>query len=195
MDDGFKTVPYMELGYLTPLLREHFGIILIQERRADRKVRFTWVGTAINVDIAKHVYVVLLRACRRDWGDARIAKRNAKATKVDYRMSSADRHAIVHLRNLSQKSFYDGWFTSIHRKLAANPLRNDLEQFNAEKKAAENKFKAMQEQSHLKEHKRNSAQNRIDRISAELGLAAGSLINLSRPCDAHGYAGPVPQIA
>ena len=195
VDDGFKTVPYMELGYITNILREHFGIILIQERRADRKTRLTWVGTAINVDIAKHVYVVLLRACRKDWGEVRIAKRNAKATAITSRTTSADRHALVQLRNLSQKSFYDGWFTSIHRKLAANPLRNDLEQFAAEKKAAEKKLQEMKEQKNLMEHKRSSAQNRVDRLSSELGLAAGSRINLNRPCGSDGYGGPVKQIA
>ncbi len=196
VDDGFSTLPTLEAGYITSILREHFGIILIQQRvRGTQKARLTWIGTAINVDIAKHVYVVLLRACRKDWGEVRIAKRNAKATAITSRTTSADRHALVQLRNLSQKSFYDGWYSAIHRKLIENPLRNDIEQYNAEKKAAENKFRQMQEQMNINEERRNRKLDRIDMLSAQIGMACGSKINLNRPCDAGGYTGPVPQIA
>lgn len=196
VDEGMTTLPALEAGYLTSILREHFGVILIQRRdRGSRKVSLTWVGTAINVDIAKHVYIVLLRACRKDWGEVRIAKRNAKTTRIDPRTPSQMRHALVRLRNLSQKSFYDGWFTSIHRKLAANPLRNDIEQYNAEKKAAEKKLREMQEQMRINEQRRSKRHNRIDALSARLGIACGSKINLNRPCDASGYGGPVKQLA
>ena len=111
------------------------------------------------------------------------------------RTTSADRHALVQLRNLSQNSFYDGWFTSIHLKLIENPLRNDIEQFNAEKKAAEKKLREMQEQMNINEERRNRKLDRIDRLSEQIGMACGSKINLNRPCDAGGYTGPVKQIA
>lgn len=195
-DAEFHVVPKMEAGYITHILREHFGIVLIQFRAiGDRKARLTWVGTAINVDIAKHVYTVLLRACRKDWGEARTARRKAQKTRIDFRTTSAERHAIVVLRKLSQRSFYDGWFAMIDKKLRENPLRNDLEQFNAEKKAAERKFAEMQKRDNINERKRESPENKTDRLSLELGIAAGSKINLNRPCEANGYEGPYRRIA
>lgn len=193
-DDGFHNVPATEMGFITHILRKHFGIIVIQARvPGSQKARLTWVGTAINVDIAKHVYTVLLRACRKDWGEARIEKRKARSAVVDWRTPTAERRAIVKLRNLKQMDFYNGWFAMIDKKLTEHPLRNDTEQFEAEKRAAEEKFREIQEKENIAEKKHGKREQ--DATSVALGIAAGSQMNLNRPCESNGYAGPIKQIA
>lgn len=193
-DESVSTAPSTEMGFITHILRKHFGIIVIQARiPGAQKAKLTWIGTAINVDIAKHVYTVLLRACRKDWGEARIEKRRARDTAIDWRTPYAERRAIVKLRNLKQMDFYNGWFAMIDKKLTENPLRNDTEQFETEKRAAEQKLNEIREKERINEKRHNKRD--YDPTSLALGIAAGSQMNLNRPCESNGYAGPVKQIA
>ena len=187
-DDGsWHTKPGMELGYICAVLRQHFGIILIQGLDpVHRKVKFSWIGTKINVEIAKHVYRVLLREVQKDWREARIMKERAKATPLSLNVDNA--YALMKLRNLNRRAFLDGWFAMVHKKLREHPLRNDLEQFEAEKKSAEEKLRELQEEHNIAEDRRKSTGN-LDRKSLELGILAAQKLNLNRPCDGHGYHG------
>ncbi len=191
-DDAETAYHGIELGYITAVLREHFGIILIQNRRpGSRRVSLTWVGTAINVDIAKHVYTVLLRACRRDWGEARTIRNKWRKTHTPMLSTYKERMEIVRLRNLNQRSFYDGWFMMVHRKLTENPIRNDIEQFKAEKADAERKFREYKEQRDVRERKKQHASSKVDLKSVALGMEAGMKVNLNRPCEGRAGAAPL----
>lgn len=192
-DDGdWHTKPGMELGYISAVLRQHFGIILIQGLDpVHRKVRFSWIGTKINVEIAKHVYKVLLREVQKDWREARMMRETARKTPLSLNVDNA--YALMKLRNLNRRAFLDGWFAMIHKKLREHPLRNDLEQFEAEKKSAEEMFKRMQEEHNIAENKAKSTGN-LDRKSMELGIIAANKLNLNRPCEGNGYRGLTPQI-
>ena len=194
MDAEWSTWPGSEIGYITAVLREHFGVIPIQHRHGN-KVKYRWVGTAINIEIAKHIYVLLLRECRKAWKDARIAKGLARGLahqSYGYKDPSKQRQ-LVALSNLKKRSFLDGWFYTIHEKLRANPIRNDIEQFKAEKKDCEEFFRRMQEEQDIEDREDRKSKDQ-DRTSVLMGFKAAKSVNLSRPCEGRGYSGPAAEI-
>ena len=74
-----------------------------------------------------------------------------------------------------------GWFARIDEKLTAHPLRNDMAQLEAEKKAAEDLFKRQQDIKNRSVRRDNS-----DMESAAKGYAEADKVNLSRPCEGRG---------
>ncbi len=74
-----------------------------------------------------------------------------------------------------------GWFARIDEKLMAHPLRNDMAQLEAEKKAAEDLLKRQQGINDRYINSDNS-----DAESAMKGYAEADKINLSRPCEGRG---------
>ena len=188
-DNTLHPVLGSEIGYVTAVLRQHFGIILIQ-CMFGRKVKYKWVGTKINVEIAKHVFEILIRECRKDWKEARIARSlAADLTSPKYKgyRSPDKERRLVALSKLNKRAFLDGWFYTIHQKLIAHPLRNDIDQFNAEKKSCEEFFKKMQEESDIKDKRKKNGASELDRTSVMMGFDAAKKVNLNRPCDSNGF--------
>jgi hypothetical protein len=178
--DGWRTYPGEEILYITSVLRQHFGVVLVQSRDG-RKVRFKWVGTKINIDIAKHVTVILIRFFKRDWENARKARKMAKAlTHTGMAVSKDMLEKYKALAKLSKSSFMDGWFWTIHQKLREHPLRNDREQYEAERKAAEDMLKKMQG---ISDNRSMSDRSKQDRESVIMGYKAAQAVNLNRPCN------------
>lgn len=193
LEEEFHVLPMREFGYVSAVLREHFGIIPIQHR-SGRKVQIQWIGTRINVEIAKHVSVILLRSVQRDWRQALIGKKLAKAAVSGGHIglfSVEKTDALIALVNLDKRAFLDGWFWTIHQKLREFPLRNDKEQFEAERKAAEDMLEKMKRESQdIKENKhRKRNLSTLERKSAQMGYEAAQAVNLSRPCEGNGYQG------
>lgn len=177
--EEWQTWPGRETFYVTSVLRQHFGVILVQTRRG-RKVRFEWVGTKINIEIAKHVTVILLRFFKRDWENAKRIRGMANTLLTGPKSyPQAERERLKGYGKLTKGAFMDGWFWTIHQKLREHPLRNDREQFEAERKAAEDLLKRMDD---ITETDRTPKEVK-DRRSVKLGFEAAKKVNLSRPCD------------
>ena len=156
-DDDYTRWHGSVSGWAIVTLRNHFGVVVMTwKRRCDiGKVRMTWFGSALNIDIARYCYDVLVRECERAW-------RKAKGM------------------GLKKEQFVRGWFYAIHRKLTEHPLRNDAEQFEAERREAERKFKEATKNENVKEKDIRKAGDDIDSLS--MGYQMGKGVSLNRPC-------------
>lgn len=197
-DEKWISANGVEIGYATAVLRRHFGVIVIRQINPlhRSRSRLSWVGTAINIEIAKYVFEILIRESKKAYNDATLRNKLSKAFyKYLKKHFSADNLAIVGIKNpaksLDKRSFYTGWYTTIHDKLTRNPIRNDIEQFEAEKRDLERKFKKLQDELGITESNRN--RHKTDDMKAVMmGMDAASKVNLSRPCegaDVHGRTG------
>lgn len=182
--DKWFVTPGVELGYVSAVLRQHFGVVLMQER-FDRHTRLVWIGTSVNIAVAQYVYKILMRESGKAWREARAAKTRYQHVYTNHPGRNRQLEA---LRNLNKRAFLDGWFFEIHRKLTENPLRNDREQFIAEKKSADEFLERLKAERDIQERKGNANGNR-DALSVRLGLEAAEKISLNRPCDGKGYSG------
>lgn len=174
-----------ECHYASMIIRKHFGVIIIQHfRRGCRKMQLDFIGSRLNIAVAEYVYEILWRESLRAWSAAH------KAVKAEYD-GLLLAHGIEHERDLAGRrkrpvllkkdSFMTGWFARIDEKLTAHPLRNDMAQLEAEKKAAEDLLKR---QKGIKD--RNFHSDKSDRESIMKGYAEADKVNLSRPCEGRG---------
>ena len=170
-DEEFKTTPGSEFGHACFIIRTHFGVIIMRSvSRAVglHKSRLSWIGSRLNIDIAKHVYHILIRESRRAFREA------SKAT------------GSVGVK-LSREAFMRGFFWALHNKLTKNPLRNDLD---LSIKEAERKLLSYQQEGHsVKESRQRNA--KLQDIAALCkGMDAGNAVNLARPCEGQATASP-----
>lgn len=174
-----------ECHYACMILRKHFGVIVIQHfRRGCRKMQLDFIGSRLNIAVAEYVYEILWRESLRAWRAAH------EAVKKEYD-GLLLAHGLQHERDwagrrkrpvlLKKDSFMSGWYARIDEKLTAHPLRNDMEQLAAEKKAAEDLLKRQQG---IKD--RNFHSDKSDRESMAKGYAEADKVNLSRPCEGRG---------
>ena len=167
-DDGDKFRHYgAESGFAYQLIRKHFGVIVMEWRNRNSRSstrRVTFFGVNINIEIAKYVYVILMREFHKDYKE-------------------------VKGWGLDKRSFMTGWFMQIDKKLTDHPLRNDREQFEAEKEAAERKFKEYQSKT---DNIKMRTINRSSKDSESLyrGFSSAEKVNLSRPCEGQASASP-----
>ena len=77
----------------------------------------------------------------------------------------------------------------IDKKLTEHPLRNDRDQFEAEKEAAERKFKEYQSKTDNIKMRTINRSNK-DAESLYRGFRSAEKVNLSRPCEGQAYASP-----
>ena len=122
----------------------------------------SWVGSRLNIDIARHVYHILVRESARAY---REAKREA-AFDID------------------RTAFMRGFFWAVSQKLAERPLRNDLDEAirNAERKLLE----LQRENGRFQVSRSNAGKGGIDVDALASGFAAGQGVNLARPCEGRG---------
>ena len=167
-DDGDKLRHYgAESGFAYQLIRKHFGVIVMEWRDRNSRSsirRVTFFGVNINIEIAKYVYVILMREFHKDYKE-------------------------VKGWGLDKRSFMTGWFMQIDKKLTEHPLRNDRDQFEAEKEAAERKFKEYQSKTDNIKMKTINRSNK-DAESLYRGFRSAEKVNLSRPCEGQAYASP-----
>lgn len=170
-DEEYKTTPGSEFGFACFIIRTHFGVIImryVSRARGKHKSRLSWIGSRLNIDIAKHVYHILIRESRRAFREA------SKAT------------ASVGVK-LNRETFMRGFFWALHNKLTENPLRNDLEQSIQE---AERRLLAYQQEGHKVEESRQRNAKLTDATALAKGFAAGNAVNLARPCEGQTTASP-----
>ena len=167
-DDGDKLRHYgAESGFAYQLIRKHFGVIVMEWRHKNSTSsirRVTFFGVNINIEIAKYVYVILMREFHKDY-------KQVKGWGLD------------------KRSFMTGWFMQIDKKLTDHPLRNDRDQFEAEKEAAERKFKEYQSKTDNIKMRTINRSNK-DAESLYRGFRTAEKVNLSRPCEGQAYASP-----
>jgi hypothetical protein len=173
-----------EVGHAVNLIRRHFAVVMML-RQHGRRVKFTYFGCRLNIEIAKYVYEIVIRESRSAWNRTR----KAHATKQLVVRAQYG----VEMDDLKKGAFMRGFFFALHEKLEKNPIRNDLEQYEAERKSAERKFEEFKSRGGVEETKmRRSPQ---DYSAANAGYAAGKGVSLNRPCDSHGYGGRAAQIS
>ena len=168
-DDGDKLRHYgAESGFAYQLIRKHFGVIVMEWRYKNSRSsirRVTFFGVNINIEIAKYVYVILMREFHKDYKE-------------------------VKGWGLDKRSFMTGWFMQIDKKLTENPLRNDREQFEAEKEAAERKFKEYQSNPDNSLKFDKVKRDGKDAEALYRGFRSAEKVNLSRPCEGQASASP-----
>lgn len=170
-DEEFKTTPGSEFGHACFIIRTHFGVIIMRSvSRAVglHKSRLSWIGSRLNIDIAKHVYHILIRESRRAFREA------SKATDS------------VGVR-INRETFMRGFFWALHNKLTENPLRNDLD---LSIKEAERKLLSYQQEGHSVKESRQRNGKLKDVAALAKGFAAGNAVNLARPCEGQATASP-----
>lgn len=147
-----------EIAFIIQTIRTHFGVHILQTRRRGcSRMSLTLFGVAMNIEIAKYVYDILLREFYRAW-------REAKGWGLD------------------KRSFMTGWFMQINQKLTEHPLRNDTEVFEAEKKAAADKYDEYKSQNQdIKQRKTSGSQK--DAEAVYRGFRSAERISLNRPCE------------
>ena len=102
-DEEFKTTPGSEFGHACFIIRTHFGVIIMRSvSRAVglHKSRLSWIGSRLNINIAKHVYHILIRESRRAFREA------SKATIIGWKFLS---HQVKNF--CSTKTIPSGYFT------------------------------------------------------------------------------------
>lgn len=192
-DEGWQTLTGVEFGHACFILREHFGVIVMSSQyrgKAQRK-RLSWFGSRLNIEIAKHVFHILLRESRRAYREADRPARDARRLIADKLVShGVERATAMQIAarwqgettdgaKTDRKSFMAGFFYAISQKLAANPIRNDVA---ADKAAAERKFAEYRDGHAVKESAARKGDN-LDRAAMMRGFDAGQRMNLARPCE------------
>ena len=155
-----------EVGFTVNIIRKHFGVVvMLNYLRGEDWMHLTFFGVNINIEVSKYVYDILIREVNRAW-------KEAKGWGLD------------------KRSFMTGWFMQIDKKLTEHPLRNDREQFEAEKEAAERKFKEYQSNQ---DNNIKFSKVKCDSKDAEAlyrGFRSAEKVNLSRPCEGQASASP-----
>ena len=165
-DDVATRTPDDVFGHACFIVKTHFGVIIMRMRQTGvrrARNRLSWIGSRLNIDIARHVYHILLRESARAYAEA---KRETEAYGV----------------KMSRASFMQGFFFALHRKLEENPLRNDLDASirDADRKLLE------YAQEHEVRMKKSGGRKAKDGIAIVAGFMAGQKVNLARPCERKG---------
>lgn len=190
VDKDWRTRTGVEIGYCSGILHKHFGVILIQETYGN-KVRFKWIGTAVNIDVAHYAFDIMFRESRKAWREISAVKREASSLldmirRSGTRIGGASMKELHETARLNKNAYMSGWFSAIDRKLTANPLRNDVENFVAEKNAAESALEKYKEQNPKLKTSDGKKPDGDSAMSCSLGYSAGSKVNLSRPVASSG---------
>ena len=136
------------------ILRRHFGVFVVGGGG-----RLTYFGPAVNIAIARHIELYLLREAARGWAGYRDANR-------------------LRRRGLGarRKVWERGFFGSVADALEARPLRNDAEALRQE--VEKYAFSVMR--IRIKNSGTLRSGNTADLLA---GMNAGDNINLARPVE------------
>ena len=155
-----------EVGFTVSIIRKHFGVVvMLNYLRGEDWMQLTFFGVNINIEVSKFVYDILIREVNRAW-------KEAKGWGLD------------------KRSFMTGWFMQIDKKLTEHPLRNDREQFEAEKEAADRKFKEYQSNPDNNIKFSKVKRDSKDAEALYRGFRSAEKVNLSRPCEGQASASP-----
>ena len=167
-EDGFQSYDAIVDGRICGIIRAHFAVVTMLYLRhvgTTRKVKRTYFGSSLNIEIAKYVADILRREAQKAW-------RNVKKMEADgmlgFRLKRAD--------------YMAGFFWKIHKRLTEHPIRNDIDQRNAESKKAEELFDKYRQNNKVEDHKMRGGGDSADSASLYSGFMAADKIALNRPC-------------
>jgi hypothetical protein len=141
------------------ILKNHFGVCVLGSSTHGA----AYVGPAVNIAVARHVEVFLLRQCGALW--------SAYATKA---------HGVRVPRKMTQRrrAWELGFFAGIDHVLRQRPIRNDSEDINrAIRQYVSDRFKVKAMKMNLKTQKRHTN-------DLESGFQDGKSTRLDRPVEA-----------
>ena len=167
-DDRVRYYQGCELGFAIHILIKHFAVHVLFQLNRLGKGHLIWIGNQLNIGVAQYAWDIIIRSCRRHY-------EHYRKTKVGWDGRREKTH---------KESFMRGWFLVIDQKLTEHPLRNDTEQFEAEKKSSEDTYKRWRERNRVRDTGRSSKQE--DTSSVRAGYEAAQKVNLSRPCESNG---------
>ena len=162
-------------GHACVIIRNHFGVVVMLHARGVMR-KYTYFGNSLNIGIAKYVNEILHREAQKAWREVKKETEWELGFEVD------------------KKSFMRGWFFRIHKKLTEHPIRNDLDQFEAERKAAEEQFKRYSDDHNVRNSNIAGAGKRADDASLYHGSMLADRVSLNRPCEAGGTGAGVAQV-
>ena len=162
-------------GHACVIIRNHFGVVVMLHARGVMR-KYTYFGNSLNIGIAKYVNEILHREAQKAWREVKKETEWELGFKID------------------KKSFMRGWFFRIHKKLTEHPIRNDLDQFAAERKAAEEQFKRYSDDHNVRNSNIAGAGKRADDASLYHGFMLADRVSLNRPCEACGTGAGVAQV-
>jgi len=144
------------------ILKEHFGVFVVGGGG-----RLVYFGPAVNIAIARHVEVFLLREASQGWAEYRAANKLRKRGLA-----------------VRRKVWENGFFIAVTAALCRRPLRNDAEELrHAVERYAHSVMKLKTTKMQIP---RGNARDFLD------GQDAGRAVNLSRPVETGAQA---PQVA
>lgn len=179
MEDGGERLSTSgcEVGVICYILWRHFGVIAVFTRDGRRaRADVSWIGTQINIAIARHVWHVLLRECRAAWRRAK-ADAVARRRRIEANLAGDASGRVLEIK---KQAFMAGFFAAIDRALEERPIRNDMA---AARTAAERRFDEFRAAHAVKTRKKTIGKGADARVVA-MGAEAGGRVNLSRPCEA-----------
>ena len=153
----------IEYGLACGIIRLHFGVVVLTNKLSSGKAYFSWFGSRLNIDIARHIHHILVRESRSAYNRAK--------------------KEIGDLVKIKRADYMNGFFYAVDRKLTEHPLRNDREQFHAEQKEAERKFEEFSMRNKVKKSRRREVK---DASSIIIGMNDGKRVGLARPCERTG---------
>lgn len=142
------------------IMSRHFSIAVAFERTPKGKTRILWIGNSLNIGVAQYAWAIMIRESVANY-DATL---RAKKINPAY-------------RSLYMKGFYFG----IDQLLTAHPLRNDIEQANAEKRKADELLKKREEEQSFKLSNPNGDGGETDGDAIVRGVRDGRKVRLNRP--------------
>lgn len=183
MDDDENVVSMrgVEIGYICYILREHFGVIAVMNRlrRSPSHATISWIGSRLNIEIAKHVWHILRREALNSWRNSqKEAKRKLLCFNFDPKVLEVLKKSNA-MPKVDKASFMHGFFIAIDQKLKDCPLRNDLD---GAKKEASKKLDEFKSNNKVKDQKASSNKS-LNAKSLAMGAQAGNKVNLARPCE------------
>ena len=167
-EDGFQSYDAIVDGRICGIIRVHFAVVTmlyIRHIGTTRKVKRTYFGSSLNIEIAKYVADILRREAQKAW---RNVKRMEANGTLGFKLKRAD--------------YMAGFFWKIHKRLTEHPIRNDLDQRDAESKKAEELFEKYRQNNEVKDAKTRGGGANADNASLYSGFMAADKISLNRPC-------------
>jgi hypothetical protein len=143
---------------------ETYGLVPYGERmlRFRTKTRFTWIGSRLNIGVAKYAFHIMVREARKEWRK-------------------------VAGWGLKKGSFMIGFYHRINQELERNPLRNDIDKLKAEDRAAQERLDRLIKERDIAMRRIRRADH-SDTEAMCRGYDAAEHVRLSRPMDGGGYA-------
>lgn len=142
------------------IISRHFSIcVAFEKMRRGGGVKVLWIGNRINIGVAQYAWNIMLRESVRYFDEL------LKASKVN------PKYRGLYMR---------GFFFAIDKLLTEHPLRNDVEQADAERRKAEDLLK---EREKMQEFKLSNpeGEGETDGDAIVKGLKDGAKVRLNRP--------------